>query len=171
METRDLSFWHRKLRAALAELAQQDFGYPIDENEVRAPASSPADLPEALRSLYSVCDGLSCPDVHVGYFLHPASWVVTAARRGEPTRVDGPQPFAIHVFGSDGGGSRFALRLDDGAVYFLPSSGAVHDGAWLEERVVVPEKLADTVAEFLWRLEADVQAFLRGAEDHAFMAR
>src|SRR5690349_19431316 len=58
----DLHHWNQKIRAALAELERQDFGYPIGENKVRDPLPSRVELPEALVPLYAISDGLSLPD-------------------------------------------------------------------------------------------------------------
>lgn len=78
-----------------------------------------------------------------------AARVASVAERGEPTLVEGGRPIAIHVFGSDGGGGRFALGVSDGAVYYRPSS----------------------VSDFLDRLKTDIEAFVRGDRNHEYMAR
>ena len=105
MKPDDLENWVRELRQALEELATQDFGYPLGTNEVRKPVSPIPTLPRYLGPLYAVADGISLPDVHVGYFIDPARRVATAAERGEPTRIEGRTRLEIHVFGTDGGGS------------------------------------------------------------------
>ena len=65
--------WARELQVLLAELADLDFGYPLDTNEVLAPQLSPPKVPAGLEDLYGVCDGVSMPDVYVGYFLDSAA--------------------------------------------------------------------------------------------------
>jgi hypothetical protein len=102
--------WVRNVRADLVELAHQDFGYPLGTNEIREPSSAgPTSVPSHLGELYDACDGLSAPDVHVGYFIDSSSRVASAAERGEPGLVAGVRNCPIHVFGSDGGGGRFAI--------------------------------------------------------------
>jgi hypothetical protein len=71
-----------KLRTVLTEVLSQDFGYPVD-GELFAPASSehlerlrnhafPTDYVEFSRH----CAGISAPDIHNGYFLHPVAAVL-----------------------------------------------------------------------------------------------
>ncbi len=162
--------WAREMRALLAEVMSQDVGYEIDVQELRpAAASIPDEVPTALRPVYRVFDGLSLPDVHNGYFIDPAARVLTARQRGEPTRIGGHPERAIHAFGSDGGGGRFALGIVDGAVYYLPSGGAVEDGAYLEDKLVRARVVADGVSEFLDLIQRDVRAFAEGREHHRYI--
>jgi len=168
--TMDWRAWLSAVRADLADLATQDFGYPLGTNEVRAAGlTSVAGLPAQLCALYAACDGLSVPDVHVGYFIDTAARTVTAAQRGEPTLVARPGPLRVHVFGTDGGGGRFALGLDDGAVYYLPSSGAVRDGRFEEDAASPVRQLAASVEDLLDRLRADVHAFVAADEAHSYL--
>src|SRR4051812_8356639 len=120
--------WAATVRAALSELTPEMFSYPIGVNEMRPPSFRPVVVP-GLEPLYAVCDGLSAPDVHVGYFLAPAARVPMAGERGAPTPIRGER---ITVFGSAGGGNMFALRHGDGHVLYLPVEGAVEAGLYLE---------------------------------------
>lgn len=164
--------WVRAVRETLAELNSQDLGYPLGVNGVRERAAGHhAALPLQLKALYEAFDGVSLPDVHIGYFIDPAARVVSATERGEPIFVDGAQQIAIHVFGSDGGGGRFALGVDDGAVYYLPSSGAVRKGKFQEDRAAPVRRVAGSVSSFLDRLKADIEAFVRGDSGHEYMVR
>jgi hypothetical protein len=166
----DFNGWLGQVRAALAELASVDLGYPLGANVVRERSTAELpDLPSPLDALYRAIDGVSLPDVHVGYFIDPADRVASAAERGEPTLIEGDRPIAIHVFGSDGGGGRFALGLSDGAVYYLPSSGAVKEGRYLEDTASPVRQVAVSVSDFLDRLKADIEAFIRG-DKHDYMA-
>jgi hypothetical protein len=167
----DFERWVAVLRKTLAELTTQRFDYPLGVNEVRSASSSRADLPHDLTPLYAVCDGVSLPDVHIGYFIDTAVRSSSAADRGEPTRIDGIHSTAIHVFGSDGGGGRFAVGTTDGTVYYLPSSGAVRDGVFFEGKVMKARRVAGSLLDFLWLLSADVEAFIQGREDHVYIAR
>jgi hypothetical protein len=164
-----LNEWVQKLNAAIRVLLEQDFGYPLGNNEVRPPIEHRGVKPDALYPLYEVCDGLSLPDVHIGYFLDSAERLSAAEQRGEPTSVQGTDSFAVHVFGSDGGGGRFSLRIDDGSVYYLPSSGAVRDGRYVEDDASIATRLAASVSDFLWLLYRDVDAFVRDDQGHAYM--
>lgn len=170
MTTTDSNEWLRAVREDLVELAGQDFGYPLGINELREPQSSrTATVPPHLDRLYSLCDGMSLPDVHVGYFLDAASRTASAAQRGEPTVVVRESEFPVHVFGSDGGGGRFALALHDGSVYYLPASGAISAGRFIEDGAAPARVLAASVSEFLDRLQKDVRAFVRGDDGHKYM--
>jgi hypothetical protein len=171
MSPSDMTEWLREMQSLLAELATQDFGYPVGVNEVRQPVSPLPPLPAELEPLYAVSNGLSMSDVHVGYFIHPADRVVTAAQRGLPTRVDGASPMEVIVFGSDGGGSLFALRRDDKSVYYLPSSGVGTGGVFREDKWVKVTRLADSLPDFLRRLKDDLDAFVHQREGHEYMAR
>lgn len=163
----DFSALVAAMRSDLAEIARQDFGYPLGTNEVRPPEGAlPSALPSALHELYGACDGLSMPDVHVGYFVDRAARAAAAAQRGEPTEL---AKSPVHVFGSDGGGGRFALGTHDGAVYYLPSSGAVRGVEFIADASAPVQKLAPDVGAFLARLAADVHAFAEDDRAHVYL--
>ena len=126
-------------------------------------------MPAPLRELYGACDGLSAPDVHVGYFIDPASRVASAVQRGEPVLVAGVRSYPVHVFGSDGGGGRFAVGLEDAAVYYLPSSGAVDERKFIENSASPVRRIAASVDDFLRRLRDDVHAFVQGDDAHEYL--
>ena len=167
----DLQDWTHSLRTLLSELALQTAGFPFGANEVRNPVRDIARLPADLHILYTLCDGLSCPDVHVGYFLDTSSRVVSATERGEPTRIDSAPGRVIHVFGSDGGGGRFAVSPDDHGVYYLPSSGGVTNGLYFPDGAAPVRFVAPSISQFLMILKRDVEAFVRGIKEHAYIAR
>jgi len=170
--TKDIESWVRSVRATLAQMASQGIGYPMDVNEVSESSSElPPGVPPALEPMYAVFDGLSLPDVHNGYFIDQADRLVTATQRGGPTRLEGEPPRRIHVFGSDGGGSLFALDLDDETIYYLPSSGVYKDGVFLADKLEPVCVVAGNVMEFLDRLKADIEAFVRGEQKYPYMAR
>lgn len=169
MANQDFMAWSDSIRALLVEMAAQDFGYPLGVNEVRPHAAEHDALPAGLVELYAAFDGLSLPDVHVGYFIDPARRVASAAQRGEPTRISGAYPRTIHIFGSDGGGGRFAFDIENQAVYYLPSSGCVRDGVFIEDDVVRVKRIAGSVMEFLQLLKADIEAFVCGEANHRYM--
>jgi hypothetical protein len=159
----------REVRALLDALTEQDLGYELGTNEVRPPGAVGAAVPEPLRELYAALDGVSMPDVHVGYFIDTAQRIMSAAVRGEPIQIVGDSERPIQVFGSDGGGGRFAVASDDGAVHYLPSSGAVRGGRYFEDQLVQSRRVAGSVCEFMDRLKADVRAFVNGDEHHRYL--
>jgi hypothetical protein len=169
MNSNEFKSWADQVTEVLVELASQHSDYPLGTNELRKAASHHVDLPQKLQSLYEVCDGISLPDVYNGYFIDSAQRVASASNRGEPILVEGSQSIPIHVFGSDGGGGRFVLGTVDGAVYYLPSSGAVNNSTYIEDSVVTIRRVAGSVIEFLWRLNDDIKAFVYGHEGHVYL--
>jgi hypothetical protein len=171
MKNNDFEAWADSIRQILDELASQPSDYPLGSNELREKSASHEGLPAEFEPLYAVSDGMSLPDVHIGYFIDPAHRVSSAAQRGEPTVIEGKSMMPIHVFGSDGGGGRFALGTGDHAVYYLPSSGAVKNGVFVEDEVATVRRVAGSLIDFLWLLKADIEAFVNGHENHVYIAR
>jgi hypothetical protein len=169
--------WVPSIREQLGQLAERDFSFPLGTNVIREPAASRRGaMPWALKELYAACDGMSLPDVYNGYFIDAAARVATAPHRGEPrwiVRDWKTRRFAermpIHVFGSDGGGGRFAVGLRDGAVRFLPSSGAVREGKFIEGEWSRARRVGLNVRLFLARLLLDIRAFVRGKRGHVYL--
>src|SRR4029078_2016519 len=126
-----------------------------DINEVRDASAFQGQLPFALHPFYLVCDGVSMPDVHNGYFLDRASQVVCAQDFDLPMRIQllDTTLIAVRVFGRDGGGNMFALGENDGAIYLLPNAG-VESGTYFEDKPGV-RRLAGGLIEFLWMLHTD----------------
>jgi hypothetical protein len=168
--SRDLNDWTQQLRELLAELKSQDFGYPLGRNEILSPGPATPDTPLELEPLYAVTDGAVLEDVHVGYFIDTAARVAAAADRGEPTRIEGETPARIWVFGSDGGGGRFAISRNEGSIWYLPASGEVRSGTFYEDARVKARRCAATLSEFLWRLRDDVAAFVRQEPRHEYIS-
>lgn len=169
MRERDYKQWATSLRKLLRESTAQDFGYPLGVNEIHPPAAETSGLPGGLCALYAVCDGLSLPDVHAGYFIDNADRVKSGASRGEPTTVsEFPQTHVV-VFGSDGGGGRFALEQEAGVVLYLPPGGMVKDCAFIQDPQVHVRRIADSMLEFLYRLRDDVEAFSTQREGHRYL--
>lgn len=159
--------WAARLRLALAELEprfDQHAGYPMDvaAHVVTDPDPGSAEnvrtlaVAGPLRDLYAEVGEVALPDVHVGYFVHPAAYLTQTVERGLPTRVEtGPLTADVTAFGSDGGGGLFALADRDGSVWHLPP-GAVHDGVYsagLDE----PHRVAADLPAFLDLLLAAVR--------------
>ncbi len=167
----------QKMKARLSELSKIDVGYPLGENVVRE-ASRSSGLPTAFLSmngskwlctLYSVCDGLSFPDVHVGYFVKPLERVMSCDRQSEPDTVILDREISVLPFGSTGGGSLFVVGCERGDVMLLPPallSGGRYHG---KEGVVI--EVAATVPLFFERLLADLTAFVNDEQHHNYIAK
>lgn len=158
------------IKELLCEMERQDFGYPIDVNTVRAPSATRVrtSLPEQLRTLYEVCDGVSLPDVHNGIFIDSAERVLSAPSRGDAVSVgDSLERFV--PFGSDGGGNRYAMSEATGAVHILPSAGSLRDGKYIADPDAPVRIVAENPSRFIERIEADVRAFVHGVEGHEFL--
>lgn len=125
--------WVHRLERALTS-------FPPERNFIRPPVEA-ASVPHALLPLYAVCDGLWLADVDAGLFLEPSAVVA----RDTDSR--------IRLFGRDGTGGRFALRLADESVVHLPSG----------------RNVGDTVLDFLQWLESDVHAISERDHAHHFL--
>jgi len=169
MDDSDATRWRQAVDVELSKLRLLDLGYPLDENRIRTPVPHGVAPPQGLAQLYRVVDELFWPDVYVGYFVDPVVRAVKARGHGEPMFVHGKEHFDIAVFGSDGGGGRFALRCDDGSVFYLPSGGAVESGVYLEEPLVASRRVASSTDEFLERLLQDLIAFVHGTEPYRYI--
>ncbi len=170
--------WFGAIQEQLSKLRQIDLGFPQGENVLRKGAT-----PEAIASLLERselrptsqlvrflqhCDGLSFPDVHVGYFIHEAGKIALGATSGEPREVRDDRRRKIVVFGSDGGGGRLAIESDLGEqVLYLPA-GAVHEGVFDGINAPVRELAAD-FSGFLQRLLADLTAFVEDRPGWRYM--
>lgn len=172
MSEQNLKWWVDSMRERIPLLECMDLGYPLGVHEVRAPVPHEwLRVPESLKPLYQVCDGLSFPNVHNGYFIESAVRVVSAQARGEPVTVahqDGSST-AITVFGADGGGSRFAVAVSEGSVWYLPSDCAVHSGTLVDDASAKGKRLSPNLGQFLRLVLADVDAFLSEDIHHKYI--
>ncbi|ALG09346.1 SMI1/KNR4 family protein [Kibdelosporangium phytohabitans] len=138
---------------------QERFGYPPGDNtavQAGEPVSEQVAgmLPRPLVEFYRHVSGVTLGDLHVGYFIQTAQDTVRGLSGTLPVRLDGPAAIDIVTFGSDGGGTLFALGMPDGEpVYRLPASGVdergVYDNSDSRARVI-----AATLPEFLTNLHA-----------------
>jgi hypothetical protein len=134
----------------------EKFGYPPGENGVGRAAGPLPDgvdeLPAPLAEFYRHVSEVSLPDLQHGYFVSAAGAVVNGRDGRLPVRIEGSDGTDVVSFGSDGGGTHFALGLPAGApVYALPPSAVdrrgVYDNHDSRARVV-----AATLPEFLTEL-------------------
>src|SRR5262249_11765778 len=152
----------------IARLVEQGFGGSANALFLPAPTAEPNG---ALAPLYSVCNGLNLPDVYNGYFILPAEKVNALIAEGRLSRVADTEVFEIIPFGSDGGGNRFVLRIDDGSIYYLPHTATIKNGTYMGTRRDPPRRLTASMADFMWRLLEDVRAFVAGKDDHVYLIR
>lgn len=106
-------------------------------------------LPAPLVQFYRHVAEVSLPDVSIGYFVAMAQVAVDGRDGRLPVRIEGVESIDVVSFGSDGGGSHFALGLPDGApVYGLPPSAVDRTGVYdnHDSRVRV---VAATLPDFL----------------------
>ncbi|MBO9613705.1 MAG: hypothetical protein J7619_13475 [Dyadobacter sp.] len=127
-------------------------------------------LPSEMQVFYGFCDGVDMPDVHVGYFIHSLSWIEKSHLKGEPFRI-ASYPHEIVVFGSDGGGGRFALGGETSQeILYLPSSGGIHNGVFRYlSKSEAPYRVAKDWMQFMEVLRSDLRAFLLRDETWKFM--
>jgi hypothetical protein len=176
----DIEKWLAALEDQIALLREYDVESAISDR-IRSPdAEHLAEFIETLGlsaddelvRFYQACDGISLMSVHNGYHLSGVTGVLRRMDDDEglePSCLETDPKSKILVFGTDGGGSRFARRVD-GSVLYLPSRGAVIQGVYCDvESPVVP--LASTFAGFLERLLEDVAHFVAGDHDWRYMAR
>ncbi len=151
--------------AGLLETFQSRFGFEPGMNQLGPPAAEQAlaslqaivPRPAAdLIDFYRWIGQVSLPDVGNGYFIHPADLVTRQAADGEPRRIGPPHELDVLVFGSDGGGTLYAVpAAKPGPVYRLREC-SIKDGIALAGDVQV---IAADFRTFLQRLEIAVEIF------------
>jgi hypothetical protein len=161
--------WKTSVRAELDQLGrvfEGRFGYPFDETAnfvsdadqgFKAGGSEPP-LPPALALFYAEVGEASLPDIHNGYFIHPANRIPASVDWGLPVRAEVDSIGDIVTFGSDGGGGYFCVARSDGSIYYLPP-GQIVDGIY-SGGLGEPRKIARDLPEFLARLLAVVREFV-----------
>ncbi|MEU7525111.1 hypothetical protein AB0A74_05210 [Saccharothrix sp. NPDC042600] len=136
----DSDGWRADMAHAVNHLLlhfQARFGYPPDEQTIGGPAAADelarasGVLPEQLLTFYRHVSEVDLPDVFNGFFIHPLNTVLANLPDPlTPKHAPGLTDSSLVVFGSDGGGTLFALGTEDGVVYVLPV-GEIRDGAYL----------------------------------------
>lgn len=163
-----------RLALILDELTDIDLGYPQHGNTVAPPTDGAAALLaeaglsgiEGLVELYSACDGVSMPDVHNGYFIHPLRRPLNVGDpNSEPRAVLAGDEIPVLLIGSTGGGDLFVVERQSGRVLVLPP-GLINDGRYEGRRIRV---VADTIIKFLDILISDAEAFVRGDRGHWYL--
>jgi len=121
-----------------------------------------------IMSFYRICNGVYLTDVYNGYFLWPIETIIVNLDSTGPTKISAPYNYKILVFGDNGGGERFVLRIDEGEeILFLPE-GAVQDSTYDAEDKAIGVISKDFFG-FLTRLQADFRADLAGDSSWTYM--
>lgn len=176
---RRLLAWRAEVQTTLRPLLprfEQTFGYPPGGNELAGPAD-PADVaslathddprvPDDLLVFYQVIGEVWLPDVGNGYFIHRPDLVLGHAT-GLVRRVTGRHTGAVVVFGSDGGGTLYALAAGSGSpVYRLPPDRIV-EGTYASDQDGF-RAVAGNLWGFLDQLRDAVQRFAATGEPGPF---
>ena len=85
----------------------------------------------SLEVFYHHAGGISLPDVGSGLFIHSPAQILRELDRGAPLhlwKIDGPRVFP---FGSDGGGSLFAMGMDAQVLQLTPA--AISEGVYASD--------------------------------------
>ncbi len=175
----DFQAWQAQIEQLLEELAEIDFGYPLGSNELR-PARSPDHIQQTLAAcginqhadlfhFYNVCNGLSWPDVHNGYFVDSIESLAAAHSKSYAVnRIRGEEDFEVAPIGSMGGGELFVLRKDNGNLLLLPPGSIVdriYDNTDAQATTVAP-----TFTAFTKRLLEDLEAFVHDTDEYSYLS-
>lgn len=173
----NIQSWGSAVKRLLAELQEIDFGTPLGDNVLPDPqpteevrqhiAATGVQDGTRLVEFYSYCDGLSWPDVHVGYFISPIARLAET-QAGDPTEiVGGSNAGPVQLIGSDGGGRMFVMRKEEQDVLVLPP-GQVVDGKY-DDSDGRSVWVAIDLKTFLQLLQDDLKAVVLDTPDHPFL--
>jgi hypothetical protein len=160
----------RDLRTLGAEIANHDFGYPVEEatfetgaaaSRIEAIGAIVAEpLPIDYSYFLSKCAGVVAMDFHNGYVIHTPEEVVRVFRQaGAPKRVttaDGA--LSVLPVAADGGGNMFLLQLGPPHVVLRwdHEIGEIADDGAHQSL----QPMSDSFASFLERIREDWSHFL-----------
>lgn len=171
----DYADWRDRTRV-LAQRYQvnfeERFGYEPDDHTIGIPTGGDVIeealrdcgdvMPSALIDFYRVCSEVSLPDLHAGYFISPLRRVIDGIAADDPVRMGGRWGKLIATFGSDGGGTLFALELGPGGpVYSLPP-GRVDNQVYEEAATTPATAIATDLPEFLMKLQGGLASAVHG---------
>lgn len=114
---------------------------------------------EILEPFYTVCDGISLPDIWNGYFIH----TIFQISKNQQYNLSQSQNMSIIVFGSDGGGGQFAISKV-GEIYYLPVGEIIGKEYRGKHRLV-----ANSFLSFIDKLVCDAKAFLLDQRPHVYL--
>ena len=166
-----------RIEQCVEKLKEIDLGYPLGANVVHAPepGTSIGDVlveagleqSAAIRDFYHYCNGVSLPDVHVGYFLKSIAKLAERRPDSDPQSIAGSFSGEVASIGSTGGGGLFVVHKKSGNILHLPP-GPLHSGVYdgTSTRVTL---VAYDFGLFLEALARDVTAFVDGNTSHRFI--
>ena len=174
---KDINKWIRNVQDQLSRLDVLHLGFPVGANEILAIQPSivvehgltvaQANDLEELEAFYAICDGVSLPDVHIGYFIKSITKLGIVDPFSEPVEITGDFAGKVLSFGSTGGGGLFVLRRKTGDVLHL-APGPLNDGVYDGTRGKL-KRISGSFFGFLDILSADLQAFVENHTEHRFM--
>lgn len=162
----------------LAELRSLDLGYPLGENIIVLPAQPTENVEKVLRELdvlhfsavsdfYRLCDGISWPDVHNGYFIKPLEKLIESNPDSEPNRTVGSRSEPVLTVGSTGGGDLFVLGKSSQQILLLPPDWLV-SGVYRDTNHGI-RTLASGFTEFFAACVDDLAAFVHDTPGYVFL--
>ena len=171
----DYRLWIEEVNQLLAKLSDLDLPYPLGTNEVVARTSGEVRIPllgsrsvaRQIGEFFSVCDGISWPDVRNGYFIVRGDEIGKVKNDSVPTSIVGELAGRVLQLGSNGGGMLFVTRRTSGEVLALPPSGIydnVYDNSDGRARMIAAD-----FDGFLSRLKDDLQAFVAWRSDFDYI--
>lgn len=176
-EQMEIGAWKQAVNRLLAELPNIDFGYPLGVNRLLPPRKqSDVELAlrraglfevDSVREFYLNCDGLSLPDIHVGYFIKSADSLPDSAPESEPNTLLGRFAGSAMTLGSTGGGELFVIQPPSNRILLLPL-GPLHCGVYDGNETGV-RQIAVTFERFLGLLLEDIRAFVEDHPNHTFI--
>lgn len=168
--------WSDQVSVLLIAFQNLDLGYPTGENVLHSPVGSAGRQELIVRSnlagfvdlsdFYSVCDGLSWPDIHNGYFVKRLREIGAARPSSEPSHVQGIGD--VVTVGSTGGGGLFVMRRDTRSVLLL-RSGTLTNGTYITSTDNAQAVAAD-FQSFCNLLLRDLRAFVKGDSSHRYLS-
>ena len=162
----------RELQSLGGEIANHDFGYPVDEATFESGAAASRidaiaaivaqPLPSDYRYFLSKCAGVVGMDFHNGYVIHtPEDVVRLLGQGGAPKQVTtAAGAVAVLPVAADGGGNAFLLRLGPPHVVLRwdHEIGETGDAVPATHHGFKP--ISDSFVSFLERIREDWSHFL-----------
>jgi hypothetical protein len=138
----------------------------VESDRLAPPAPDTSGVAQELGAFYATANGLDAPNVGNGYFIDPIERFRSRGERGEPESIQGD--VGVQVFGSDGGGGRFALG-PSGAVVYLHSEGEIVEKVYYPSRAFPVRELATNFPLFICAIRDDIRAFVERRPEHEYL--
>ncbi len=171
----DYRLWIEEVDQLLAKLDELDLPYPLGTNEVvpktsgevRVPPLGSLAVARQIGEFFSVCDGITWPEVRNGYFIVRGDEIGQVKDEFVPTSLDGELAGSVLQLGSNGGGTLFVVRRTSGEVLALPPGG-IHENVY-DNRESQARIIAADFDGFLSRLKDDLEAFVGLRTDYDYI--